>query len=266
MPFYQKHSILANMDRSDAGSGDRHPYNAPDRPSGDAGNLSSCRRALELDRAIDADHRNLAPLSAAEKAECRKLLAKLIAFRLSKAPDHIAGQLIEKFGSFPATLQASPKDRIAIVGDARLEPLFLAFHHAMGSVLRKRITGRPLLSTETAVLEYLRAIMGFSMQERVHILFLDAANRPLADELLAIGTVSSVHIYPREVLKRCLELGATAMILVHNHPSGCLQPSSADREMTRRIALAANSLDIMVHDHIIITPSGSLSFRADGYL
>lgn len=266
MPFRQKHPILADMDRRDAGSGNRHSCNAPDCPGGDAGNLSACRRALELDRATDADHRNLAPLPAAETAECRNLLAKLIACRLSEAPDHIAGQLIERFGSLPATLQASPKDRIAIVGDAHLEPLFLAFHHAMGSVLRKRITGRPLLSTETAVLNYLRAIMGFAMQERFHILFLDAGNRLVADELLATGTVSSVHIYPREVLKRCLELGATAMILVHNHPSGCFQPSNADRDMTRRIVLAATSLDIMIHDHIIITPGGSLSFRSQEYL
>nr|WP_284699020.1 JAB domain-containing protein [Sphingomonas lycopersici] len=133
-------------------------------------------------------------------------------------------------------------------------------------MLRSRLARRPILSNEPALLDYPRFAMAFDPVERFRILFLNATNELVADELMAIGTVAAVQIYPREVVKRCLEVGATAMLLVHNHPSGNPIPSAADRAMTRRLAQPARYFDIMIHDHLVIARDGVTSFRREGYL
>lgn len=108
--------------------------------------------------------------------------------------------------------------------------------------------------------------MAFQPVEQFRVLFLNASNELLADDIMNVGTVSAVHAYPREILKRCLDLGATAVLLAHNHPSGNPRPSLADRELTRRILHAAKSLDVVVHDHLVVTRNGCTSFRKAGYL
>ena len=108
--------------------------------------------------------------------------------------------------------------------------------------------------------------MAFAPQEQFRVLYLNAGNELLCDEVASIGSVSAVHIYPREVLKRCLELGATAIIVAHNHPSGRLVASRRDRIMTRKLVEAATALGIAVHDHILIAREGSLSFLLRGDL
>src|SRR5438067_13562103 len=128
------------------------------------------------------------------------------------------------------------------------------------------IMQRPVLASWTAVLDYCRAAMAFEAREQFRILFLDKKNRLIADEVQQHGTVDHTPVYIREVVKRALELSASAIILVHNHPSGDPTPSRADIDMTRQIAAAAKALRIAVHDHLVIGRGGHVSFKALGLL
>ena len=125
---------------------------------------------------------------------------------------------------------------------------------------------RPVISTSQQLLDYLRADMANSITERFRALFLTSQNELLADDLVWEGTVGEAPSYPREVVKRALETGATGIILVHNHPSGNHQPSKGDVDATRRIAEAALIMGICVHDHIVVSRSGWSSFRRLGLL
>ncbi len=127
-------------------------------------------------------------------------------------------------------------------------------------------TERPVISSWDKLLAYCRIAMGREKVEQFRLLFLDRKNRLIADELQQRGTVDHTPVYPREVVKRALELGASALILVHNHPSGDPTPSKADIEMTRDVQDAAAKLGIAVHDHIVIGKSGHNSFKAMGLL
>ncbi len=120
---------------------------------------------------------------------------------------------------------------------------------------------RTLLSSWAAVIDYCRAAMAFAQREEFRLLFLDKRNRLIADEVQGRGTVDHTPVYPREVVRRALELSATALILVHNHPSGDPTPSQADIKMTRDIIAVAGPLGIVVHDHIIVGRDGHASFR-----
>jgi DNA repair protein RadC len=128
-------------------------------------------------------------------------------------------------------------------------------------MLRSQVTGRQVLSSWTAVIDYCTAAMAFETKEHFRILFLDKRNALIADEVQQSGTVDHTPVYPREVIKRALELSATALILVHNHPSGDPTPSRADIEMTKRIVETASPLGISVHDHIIIGKGGHASMK-----
>ena len=175
-------------------------------------------------------------------------------------------QMVKRFGSLGEALAAQPLDRLAVMGaSSHIERSFVCLQMAIDHILRGRIADKCVLSNEEAVIEYLRATMAFAPVEQVRVLFLNAANHLLVDEVMASGTVSSVHIYPREVLKRCLDVGATAILLVHNHPSGRPAPSNADKTMTTQIA-AARWFGIAVHDHLIVAREGWVSFRRAGYL
>jgi DNA repair protein RadC len=123
-----------------------------------------------------------------------------------------------------------------------------------------------LLSSWDALLDYCQSAMAHRDLEQFRILFLDRKNVLIADEAQQTGTVDHVPVYPREVVKRALELNASALILVHNHPSGDPTPSQADLDMTNAIRDAAEVLNIVIHDHLIIGKSATLSFRSEGYL
>ncbi len=125
---------------------------------------------------------------------------------------------------------------------------------------------RPALSSWAALIDYCTAAMARSPHEEFRVLFLDRKNVLIADEVQSRGTVDHTPVYPREIVKRALELGASALILVHNHPSGDPTPSRADIEMTREVAAAAKALKIAVHDHLVIGRSGHASFKALGLL
>ena len=151
-------------------------------------------------------------------------------------------------------------------GSAEVERTIQCLREMIPAVLRSHIVKRCVLSNERAVADYLRSAMAFEPIEQLRVLFLNAANELLEDELFGQGTVRQIQVYPREIMKRGLELGATALILAHNHPSGRLMPSNADKELTRLIVLAAGPLDIVVHDHFVVGRRGVLSFRAAGFL
>jgi DNA repair protein RadC len=120
---------------------------------------------------------------------------------------------------------------------------------------------RPILTSWSALIEYCRATMAYESVEQFRIIFLDKKNRLIADEVQQVGTVDHTPVYPREVIRRTLELSASALILVHNHPAGDPSPSAADVRMTREIAEIAKQMGITLHDHIIIGRAGHVSMR-----
>jgi DNA repair protein RadC len=176
----------------------------------------------------------------------------------------LAKRLLKAFGSFSAVLSA-PRERLAefeLFGPVTLTN-FKAFHAAAQRFGRDSVfEEKPILSSWSALIDYIRTAMAYEPIEHFRILFLDKKNRLIADEVQQSGTVDHTPVYPREVIKRCLELSATALILVHNHPSGDPTPSSADVQMTRQIADIAQPMGIVLHDHIIIGRSGHASLRA----
>ncbi|MEC9367201.1 MAG: DNA repair protein RadC [Pseudomonadota bacterium] len=179
----------------------------------------------------------------------------------------LAKKLIATFGSFAEAINA-PEERLAEIkgiGPKTIGQLKLARAVAL-RLMRGEVMDRPVLASWTAVLDYCRASMGFEAREQFRILFLDKRNKIIADEIQQEGTVDHTPVYVREVVKRALELSATAIILVHNHPSGDPSPSQADVEMTRQISEAAKKLGVVVHDHIIVGKQGHASFRGLGLL
>jgi DNA repair protein RadC len=136
----------------------------------------------------------------------------------------------------------------------------------MMHVLRARALDAPVFADSEALMNYLFADMAYLPAERLRVLFLNSRNRLLRDEVMGEGSVNETPIYPREIIRRAIEVGATALILAHNHPSGDPEPSRVDIEATRRIAEAAYALDIQVHDHVILARSGWSSFRILGLI
>jgi DNA repair protein RadC len=174
----------------------------------------------------------------------------------------IARRLIAQFGSFAAALAASVPELLQIEGLGEAGVVALKTVQAAASRLVKaEVLYRPVLNNWDRLMEYLQAVLSRARTEQFRVLFLDNRNRLLADEVLGEGTVNHTPVYPREVVKRALELHATAIILVHNHPSGDPSPSREDIEMTREIKQAAATLSILLHDHIIVGNGQWLSFR-----
>jgi DNA repair protein RadC len=137
---------------------------------------------------------------------------------------------------------------------------------AMLHALRTEALAGPILTDSRALIDYLSLDMAHLVTERLRVLFLNSGNRLLYDETFAEGSVSETAVYPREIMRRALDVGATALILVHNHPSGDPTPSRGDVEATRQIADAGRTFDICIHDHVIVARSGWSSFRALGLL
>jgi DNA repair protein RadC len=174
----------------------------------------------------------------------------------------IARLLIGRFGSYAAAIAAPVPDLLGIAGLGEAGVAALKIVHAAAQRLAKaEVLYRPVLSNWDRLMEYLQAVLARERVEQFRILFLDNKNRLLADEAQAKGTVNHTPVYPREVVKRALELHATAIILVHNHPSGDPSPSEDDIVMTKEIKRAASALGVVLHDHIIIGNGQWLSFR-----
>jgi DNA repair protein RadC len=206
-----------------------------------------------------------APAAARGSVRCRQILVELLR-PLGEAAGSWTDKLVDEFGSLGAVLAAEPAALARTVGDEGAVRQVRAVRAAMLQALRTEALAGPILSDSRALTDYLFAEMAHLAVERLRVLFLNARNRLLADETMAEGTISEAPIYPREILRRALEVGATALILVHNHPSGDPQPSNSDIDATRRVFDAARALEIVLHDHVIIARSGWTSFRALGLL
>ena len=199
---------------------------------------------------------------ALEDYELLELALQLVIPR--KDTKALAKTLLREFGSFSAVFNASETRLAKLKG---LGPTSIAHLKVIQAVAarfgRDRIDhDMPILSSWNQLIDYCRSQMAFQPIEQFRILFLDKKNRLIADEVQQTGTVDHTPVYPREVIKRSLELSATALILVHNHPSGDPAPSSADIRMTREIGDIAKPLGIVLHDHIIIGKSGHASLRS----
>ncbi|MGB3314717.1 MAG: DNA repair protein RadC [Albidovulum sp.] len=196
-------------------------------------------------------------------------LLELILFRAIPRQDvkPLARRLLDRFGDFNRVLSA-PQHRLVEVdgvGDAVVQELKI-IEAAAHRLARAKVMNRAVLSSWDALLDYCRTSMAHRETEQFRILFLDRKNVLIADEEQARGTVDHVPVYPREVVKRALELNASALILVHNHPSGDPTPSEQDITVTSQVQDAAGVMGIALHDHLIIGKSRDVSFREQGYL
>ncbi|MCG6206638.1 DNA repair protein RadC [Rhodopseudomonas sp. HC1] len=191
-------------------------------------------------------------------------LLEMVLFRALPRRDvkPLAKALIAKFGSFAEAVQA-PEARLGEVsglGESAITEIKL-IAAAAARVTKGQVKQRTVLSSWSVVIDYCRTTMAFADKEQFRILFLDKRNQLIADELQQVGTVDHTPVYPREIVKRALELSATAVILVHNHPSGDPTPSQADIQMTKQIAAIADPLGVAVHDHIIVGKNGHASLK-----
>ena len=179
----------------------------------------------------------------------------------------LAKALLNRFGSFANVIAAPEKELVAVKGIGESAAATLKLVHAAALRLaHAEVKDAPVLNNWERLMDYLQAAIAREPVEQFRVLFLDTRNRLLADEAQARGTVNHTPVYPREVVRRALELGATALILAHNHPSGDPSPSRADLEMTQAIKEAASALEITVHDHVIVGNGKHLSFRREGFL
>ncbi len=196
-------------------------------------------------------------------------LLELVLFRAIPRQDvkPLARTLIDTFGDFNGVVSA-PRQRLMTVkgvGNAVVTELKIV-EAAAHRLARGRVMKRHVVSSWEALIDYCHTIMSHRDTEQFRVLYLDTKNVLIADEQQAKGTLDHVPVYPREVVKRALELNAAALILVHNHPSGDPTPSQADIDMTKQIDAAAGALNIALHDHLIIGKSCEISFRAQGLL
>ncbi len=191
-------------------------------------------------------------------------LLELLLFRSIPRRDvkPLAKALLKRFGTFAEVLTARP-ERLREDGELGEGAIvdFKIVEAAAKRLARESVQHRQVLSSFKEVIDYCRAAMAYSDREEFRILFLDKRNAVLSDEVLSVGTIDHTPVYPREIVRRALELGSTALILVHNHPSGDPTPSKADIRMTEEIVTIAGLMGIVVHDHLIIGKHGHASFK-----
>lgn len=196
-------------------------------------------------------------------------LLELVLFRAIPRRDvkPLARDLLERFTDFNGVISA-PVDQLQIVsgvGHTVIQELKIV-EAAAHRLAKSKVIGRPAISSWDALLEYCQTTMSHRQTEEFRVFYLDRKNILISDELLGQGTVDHVPVYPREIVKRALHLNASALILVHNHPSGDPTPSQQDIAMTKHIQAAADALGISVHDHLVIGKSREISFQSEGLL
>lgn len=207
-------------------------------------------------------------LAAGPEALADHELLELVLFAIPRRDTKpIARALLGRFGSFAAVIAAPAAELLKTEGLGEGGAAALkAVQAAALRLARAEVIQRPVLNNWDRLMDYLNAVLARERIEHFRVLFLDVRNRLLADEAQGRGTVNHTPVYPREVVKRALELHATALILVHNHPSGDPTPSADDIAMTREIRDAARPLSVVLHDHVIVGNGRWLSFRREGLL
>ncbi|MCP5433759.1 MAG: DNA repair protein RadC [Alphaproteobacteria bacterium] len=196
-------------------------------------------------------------------------LLELVLFRaiLRRDVKPLAKDLLKRFGSFAETVAAEPERLREVEGLSEAAVVELKLVQAAALKLTQgQVLNRTVIASWSALVDHCRASMSYDQVEQFRVLFLDRKNALIADEVMQRGTIDHTPVYPREVVKRALEVGASALILVHNHPSGDPTPSRADIEMTKEIVAAARPLRIQVHDHLVIGKGTPASFKALGLL
>ncbi|MDE2337046.1 MAG: DNA repair protein RadC [Alphaproteobacteria bacterium] len=179
----------------------------------------------------------------------------------------LAKQLLSEFGGVSGVLNAPVAELQKVKGmSENAAVLFKAVQGLTRKMLLGDIEKKPVLGAWQKLIDYCHVAMAHEKREHFRVLFLNRKNQLIADEVQQVGTVDHTPVYPREIVKRALDLGATALILVHNHPSGDPSPSDSDISMTEEIIRAAAALDILVHDHLIISQNGHVSFKSLGLL
>ena len=205
-------------------------------------------------------------------------LLELFLFRSQPQGDvkPIAKALLTRFGSLAAVLAASVEDLMTVRAEdsrgrskgvgAETALDLAALHEVSRRVAKEEANKRTVISSWTALLAYVRMSLQHEPREQFRVLYLDKKNQLILDEIQNRGTVDHAPVYPREVVRRALELSASAMIIVHNHPSGDPTPSRADIDMTKQVIEAARSLSVQVHDHLIVGREGVASFKQLGLM
>lgn len=179
----------------------------------------------------------------------------------------VAKALLKRFGSLAAVLNAEPAALQQVSGMGETSAAALkSVAVAARRMARSEISEKPVLGSWQALLDYLAIDMAHLTVERVRVLYLDTRNRLIDDHHVGDGSIDEAAIHPREVIRRAMDLGASALILVHNHPSGSPEPSQADIQITNRIAEAGRLLGVIVHDHVIVGREGHVSLRAKGLI
>lgn len=209
----------------------------------------------------------MAPPGEADEARCRSLLVELLTPVLSEEADRQSEQLIGEFGSLSSVL-AADRDQLerVLLGDPRAARHIDIVRTTLLHTLRHEALRRPVLQDMTALLAYLRLDMAWERSERTRIIFMDVRCRVLRDETMWLGTVDATPLYVREVVRRALELGAAAMVAVHNHPSGDPTPTASDIRRTGELTSAAAIMGISLMDHLIVAETGNFSMRRAGLL
>jgi DNA repair protein RadC len=250
------------MDRRFSG----HTNAIPSSPTFDAahlaGNVQDNRERLGLSNADYASVGHMEASSATTDFGQRQVLERLLAFAEGSRPEKIAGELLERFGSLGAIFASLG----SLNENDPSRNLLNTVQQTLNLLLKAEVCKKPIISTSDDLINYLAFSIGHLRVEEVRTLYLDCKNRLISDKLISRGSVMEAPIYRREILKQALELGATAFLLVHNHPSGDPRPSQSDIDVTRSLWIAARELDICMHDHLIIARNGWFSFRNGGYI
>jgi DNA repair protein RadC len=204
-------------------------------------------------------------VSSLEGLSDLEALQQLLAQRLRGGAAAAAANLLQRFGSLAAVLAADEAQLLGLVSAGAAAELRLV-HDLTRRVTAAQLARRHVISSWSALMGYLKVTMAQRDREAFRVLFLDKKNQLIADEVMAEGTVDHAPVYPREVMRRALELSASALILVHNHPSGDPTPSAADVDMTRQVIEAGKALKISIHDHMVVGRDGIASFKTLGLM
>jgi DNA repair protein RadC len=191
----------------------------------------------------------------------------LFAFIPRRDVKPVAKALLTRFGSLSGVLAADPENLVKVTGVGATVAAYLKATQEIGArASRETLSNSPMISSWSALLAYVRSQLQHETREQFRVMFLDKKNQLIADELMGQGTVDHAPVYPREIARRALELSASALILIHNHPSGDPTPSRADIDMTREVIDALQPFDIAVHDHLVAAKQGVTSFKTQGLI
>jgi DNA repair protein RadC len=207
-------------------------------------------------------------LAAPEALPDYELLELLLAMALPRRDTKpLSKTLLKRFGDFANVVNASPQELAGVdgIGEAGVAAL-RTVQEAAARLVRSEAAEAPLLGSWDRVRDYCKLRMEYAKVEQLRLLFLNSKNRLIADEVQHVGTIDETPVYPREVVRRAIELGATAVILVHNHPSGDPTPSALDIDVTRQVQKALSALDIELHDHLVVGRGRIVSLRREGLL